>query len=448
MGPRASQVYWNVRKSSLTLVFLTPLVFPFPNGQISMKLWRNTLWNMLGLIVPSIIALPAMGFMARILGVEEFGLFMLAFSLLGYASIFDGGMTRAVIHAVAINNGNLEKDRQVLGTATWTVLSLSILVGVLMFYFSENVIGWLNVSINASDEATQAFEYLALVVPPTLLGMVWFSYPEGRQQFAKLNIYKTISGSLVALLPALALYWEANLVNAILGLLLARILNLGLAFILCYSGLGGLFFSFKLQVLKTLLSFGSWITLSNIVSPLMVYADRFILSSTLGASRVAFYTAPAEAVARMGIVPGALAKVLFPFFSGNRGDTLRVASQAYKGLLLTSIVMVLPVFLLAEMILQLWLGEPYGQESANILRILLIGFLFNSLAQIPFARIQAHGKSKLTAMIHLAEFIPYMVILGGFVYFWGLHGAAIAWALRVAVDFVVLEHFSRKLERC
>lgn len=411
-----------------------------------MSMWKNTLWNILGLAIPSLIALPAMAFMARILGVERFGLFMLAFALLGYASIFDGGITRAVIRLIAMNDGDVEKDRKVMGTATWAVLALSILAGVLIYCFAVNIVAWLSVSPDVVDDATQSFKYLALVVPSALLGMVWFSYPEGRQQFALLNMYKTISGSLVALLPVLVLYWESTLASTILGLLAARILSLGLAFLSCHSSLGKRFFSFHLSVLKDLLTFGGWITLSNIVSPLMVYSDRFILSNLIGANQVAFYTAPAEAIARLSIVPGALAKTVFPLFSSNQGSSAIVAKQAYKGLMLATLILALPVLLFAEPILAIWLGEQYEHESDGILRVLVIGFVFNSLAQIPFARIQAHGKSKLTAMIHLGELLPYLVVLAGLVYFFGLYGAAVAWSFRVIMDFFVLEFFSRKLE--
>ncbi|KTT41089.1 hypothetical protein RSA46_24070 [Pseudomonas oryzihabitans] len=41
--------------------------------------------------------------------------------------------------------------------------------------------------------------------------------------------------------------------------------------------------TFKVLVFKGLLKFGSWMTVSNIISPLMVYFDRFVLSGMVGA---------------------------------------------------------------------------------------------------------------------------------------------------------------------
>ena len=406
---------------------------------------KNSAWNVLGLVIPSLIAIPAMGIMARTLETEKFGLFMLAFSVVGYASIFDAGLARAVIRAVAINNGDKRADRLVIGTATWAVLALSACACALVYCFSSQLVGFLNVTPQAEPDVRSAFEWLAFVIPPFLLGVIWFSYPEGRQNFLILNAYKAVTGTLVALLPVLALLVEPSLTAAVIGLLVARILCLIFAYMPCRKGMGGGFFAFNPRTLADLLSFGGWITVSNLISPLMVYADRFLLSNLLGAQRVAYYAAPSDAIARMSIVPGAVARTLFPLFSNLQAGAGAVASSAYKGLLLACMLMVLPVFVFASPLLDLWLGSPYGAESANILRILLVGFVFNALAQIPFARIQAQGKARLTAMIHLAELVPYLAILALLVYFFGLVGAAAAWSLRVITDMLILEYFARRV---
>lgn len=410
-----------------------------------MNLWTNTLWNLLGLVIPTIVALPAMALMARLLGVERFGLFMLAFALLGYAGIFDAGITRAVIRFVAINQTQPHKVRDVMGTALWAVLFLSLAASALTYFGAENIVEWLSVSTGAADDAVFAFKLCALIIPPTVLSMTFFSYLEGTQQFVSLNIYKTITGSLIAVLPALALLSEPTLTNALAGLFVARIITVILAYTACTKDLGLRFFFFSPKLLNELFSFGGWVTVSNLISPMMVYFDRFILSNLLGAERVAFYTAPAEAVSRMLLVPGALARTIFPLFSGNQLNSSAVAAHAYKGLLIATASVAIPVFIFAEPLLNLWLGAPYGQESADILRILVLGFIFNSLAQIPFARVQAHGRARLTALVHLAELLPYLIALTLLIREWGIHGAAIAWTLRVTTDFLVLEFFSRQL---
>lgn len=412
-----------------------------------MKIYKNTLINILGLAIPSLVAFPAMGYMGRALGVEKFGLYMLAFSLVGYAGIFDLGLTRAVIRAIAINDDDKKKNRAVIGTASWTVVALSLVAGGLIYIYSGYLAQILKVSEGSHSDAIRSFHILAFVIPPFLLGLVWFSYPEGSQDFITLNICKSISGVFISIIPVCIIIYKPSLESAVLGLLLARLLALLIAYIPCKQGLGRGFFRYEWRVLKELFSFGGWVTISNIISPIMVYSDRFILSHFIGADKVAFYTAPSEAVARMSIIPGALARTIFPFLSKLQADGISEAKKANKILLGTVILMSLPIFIMAKPILDLWLGNIYGEESTNILRVLIIGFIFNSIAQIPFSHIQACGRSKITAAIHLIELIPYLLVLIALVYWKGLLGAAIAWTLRVTIDYGIMVFFSLRISK-
>src|SRR5205814_1034934 len=54
--------------------------------------------------------------------------------------------------------------------------------------------------------------------------------------------------------------------------------------------------------IKPLLSFGAWISLSNVVSPTLVYADRFLLGHLRGLAPVGLYSAPFDAVMRSTLI--------------------------------------------------------------------------------------------------------------------------------------------------
>jgi O-antigen/teichoic acid export membrane protein len=405
----------------------------------------NTLWNAMGLVVPSLVAIPATAVMARLLGVEKFGIFMLAFSVLGYAGIFDGGLTRAVIRSIAMHDHDEKLNREVVGTASYAVLALGAVGGLLIHFWARPLAALLKVSPAVLADTVAALEWLALVIPAYLLSLVWFAYLEGKQQFVKLSILKTFTGLLVAVFPAIAVAIRPSLSAALCGLLLARLVTLVVAYRPCRTGLNAGVFHFHKGTLRDLMQFGGWITVSNIVSPILAYVDRFILSNILGANRVAFYAAPAEVVGRLSVVPGAVSRTIFPLFSklqGAAGDSARTAS---RGLFVVCTLLAIPIFIFAEWILNLWLGAPYGEESADILRVLLVGFIFNAVAQVPFSRIQAHGMSRVTALVHLVELLPYLALLTLLVGKYGLLGAAIAWTVRVGADFVALQLLSRRL---
>ena len=411
-----------------------------------MSLIRNSAWNLAGFAIPVIIAIPAIGFLARALGVEKFGIFTLAYAVVGYASIFDAGLSRAVIRAVAMNSSDEPKLIKILGTSTIAVIGLSVVAAVSLFLSANKLPEILLISAESQSDAALGFKLLSLVIVPYLLSTVWFSYLEGESEFRKLNVLKTVTGISISVFPVLGVLYEPTFTLAVLGLLLGRVFTALIAY--CY-GLGKYrksIFLMDIKTLKELLSFGGWITVSNVLSPVMVYFDRFFISSVVGAQSVAFYTAPAEAIARLLVVPMAVAKVIFPKLSARHADAHAQTVLAYKLLSAFSTLLAIFVCVFAKEIMLYWMGPSYVGDSVLVLQILAVGFVFNAIAQIPFAQVQAAGYSKITAFIHLAEVVPYLILLYWLVHEYSYIGAAIAWSIRVSIDLMLLAYFARKIK--
>ena len=404
---------------------------------------KNTVLNAAGLVIPGLLFIPAAAYLARTLGVEQFGLLLLMYAMLGYSGIFDAGMTRAVIRKIA-QSKTKDEDDFIMGTALGAVLVISAIPVFLVLFFSDDIAVWLKVSENYTADTVAGLKLLALVVPLFLITVVAFSYLEGKEEFLKLSLFKVITGAVMATAPAIAVYNDASLVSAVLGLLGARIFTAILAIFSLNMSIGIRNLKFDKKVLIDLVTFGGWISLSNIISPVMVYMDRFILSNSVGAASVAFYNAPSDLIEKISVLPGALARTIFPLFS-RLGSHIEYEKKIYFGLVIVLLILLAPLFLMAESIMDLWLGEPYGLQSSFILKILIIGFFFNALAQIPFAAIQAKGHSRLTALLHLTEVAPYLLLLFYLVDILGLVGAAYAWTARVIIDFFCLLFFSRRI---
>lgn len=404
---------------------------------------KNTILNTAGIVIPGLLFFPAAAFLARTLGVEQFGILLLMYAILGYSGIFDAGMTRAVIRKIS-QSKKIVDDQYIMGTSLITVLVLSTIPTILIFNYSEVIISWLKISDVNAEEAVQSVSLMAFAIPFFLISSVAFAYVEGKEQFFKLSIYKAFTGIMLAGMPAVMVYFYGSLTDAVIGLLCARVFTAVVAIRSLSKAIGLLGLNFKRKVLIELVNFGAWISLSNIISPVMVYMDRFILSNATGASSVAYYSAPAELIEKLAILPGALAKTIFPFFSRLGSDTHHT-TRIYIGLGVLLIIILLPLYMFSGFVLELWLGKPYGDESSLILKILIVGFFFNSLAQIPFAAIQAKGLAKTTALLHFLELIPYLILLFYLVNNIGLIGAAYAWSIRVAIDFFCLFYLSRKI---
>lgn len=404
-----------------------------------MSLLKNTGWNILGLVIPLIMAIPVMGILARLLGVERFGLFTIAYALMGYASVFDGGISRAVIRFVSIYRNDNEKVNVILGSSLYTVTVLSILIAILTYLISPHLVVFLKVSQNIRHEVVIALQLLGACVPALLLTQVWRAYLEGVENFSSLNIQQVLTSPFIILLPLITTWFSHTLISAVLGLILGRWIVAFISWKLCSRHLKNFKRIFSPKVLKELISFGGWVTLSNIIGPLMGFIDRFAVSHFAGANIVAYYSGPSDMVSRLTLFPGAVARALFPKLSFETKEESKVTY--FRSLILVfclSIVLALPFFLFSSDILGIWLGNEYRGDAALVFRILLIGFIFNSIAQICFARIQSAGFAKWTGIVHIIEFIPYLVLLYFLTVEYSFFGAAFAFSLRSLLDFIIL----------
>ena len=188
-------------------------------------------------------------------------------------------------------------------------------------------------------------------------------------------------------------------------------------------------------------------TVTNVVGPLMVTFDRFLVGAFVSVSAVAYYAAPYEAVTKFLLIPGALMGVMFPAFSTSsiqdRGHMALLFNRSVKYLLLVAFPLVLLVVVLAHDGLRFWLGR-FAQNSVHVLQWLAVGVFINSIAQVPFALVQGVGKPDLTGKLHLVELPAYMVMLWWLTKTHGIEGTAIAWTGRALLDAVVLFALARQ----
>lgn len=421
-----------------------------------MSLKKNIGWNLIGSVAPMLLGLVTIPFLIKQIHVEAFGILTLVWSLIGYFSIFDFGIGRALTHQVSSNVSDKTLDNlpNIIKTGLLFMLLTGFVGGAILAVLSYPLgSSWLNVSKGLQTDTIKCLLIASIGIPLTTITSGLKGILEGFEDFKAANILRIILGVANFGFPALTvLFIDKSLEYMVLSLVLTRLIVMVGHIILVNKRLPitTIFAAHlaKKEETKKILTFGAWMTLSNIISPLMVTADRFIISYMLGAGLVAFYTVPFDFIVRLLIIPAALTGVLFPRFSYLFKNKFEEVGPLYK----RSFVLILAVMGLISaglavgsyFGLTLWLGKSFAEQSWAIASILSIGLLFNSLAQIPHAAIQASGDVKITSILHLFEFIFYVPLLYLGLHFYGLKGAAFVWVLRVFADFMVLSVFARK----
>jgi O-antigen/teichoic acid export membrane protein len=420
----------------------------------SRLLARNTLWNMGGSAAPMFVAAICIPLLIKGLGTDRFGVLTLVWALIGYATLFDLGLGRALTQLVATKLGTGEDHE--IPTLVWTSLLLMLLLGVLGAVVMILLAPWLvnhtlHVAGGLGHETLYSLYLLALSIPVVISTAALRGLLEAHQRFGLTTALRVPMGVFAYAGPLLVLPFSKSLFPVVAVLVAGRLIAWAAHLLLCLRVMPMLRHRivWRRAAMGPLLRFGSWMTVSNIVSPLMVTLDRFVIGSLLSVGAVAYYATPYEVVTKFWLIPGSLIGVLFPAFSTSfaqdRNRTALLYGRSVKLLLLTMFPLILVVVALASDGLKLWLGAEFAKHSTPVLQWLAVGMFVNCLAWAPLGAIQGAGRPDLTAKLHMFELPLYLIALFWLTKTYGIEGAAMAWTARVSLDaaalFIVAQRF-------
>jgi len=425
-----------------------------PNVLSGRLLARNAFWNLLGMVLPLLVALWAIPVLIDGMGVERFGLMTVVWVAVGYFSLFDLGIGRAVTKLVAerLGTSRMQELPALIRTGLTLMWGLGLLaavvVGLMAPWLSESAI---NMPDSLRPEALWSFWILAFTLPFVISSAGLIGILEAHQRFPQITAVRIPLGISNYVGPVLLLTYSNSLIAITAFIAVSRLI--------AWIGFRELSRrnttleseapKFDRQSIRALLSFGGWITVSNVIGPLMVYFDRFLIGGVLSMSAVTFYTIPYEILTRLWLLPVAIMGVLFPAFaSALATDAARVSYVFYVAGRFLLVVMAIPLgtaILFAPEALALWLGSEFASQSTTVARWLALGVYINCLARLPFIALQGHGRPDLTAKLHIVQAILFMPLLWWLIHQYGIAGAAAGWTARIAVDTGALFYMSGRL---
>jgi O-antigen/teichoic acid export membrane protein len=415
---------------------------------------RNTLLSFAGQMAPLLVALFSIPYLIRHFGIDRFGVLTLVWVIIGYFSLFDLGLGRALTQMVAQRIGTPQQNS--IPSLVWLCLALMLALGIAGALILGYISHWLIYEIlkvppELREETRSSFILLSLSLPFVISTAALRGLLEAKQCFGLLNAVRIPLGIFMYLGPFLVLPFSPSLFYVVFVLVVGRIAAWAIHLIFCLQEFPSLRSkpNIDLSQLRPLVQFGGFITISNIISPLLANIDRFIIGALVSVTAVAYYTTPYEVVTKIWIIPGALTSVLFPAFSTSyiqdKERTLRLFHLSVKYIFIALFPIVVGIVAFSADGIEFWLGAEFARHSARLLQFMAIGVFFNSFALIPFALIQAAGRPSWAALLHFIELPFYVATIWFMVIWFGLEGAAIAWLARIVIDTAALFWISGRI---
>jgi O-antigen/teichoic acid export membrane protein len=391
------------------------------------------------------------------LGTEQFGIWALIGSILGFIALLDLGIGPSVLRFAAEQRGRGVKDE----TSELTSTALAIyLVLALVTLLLAVVLAWLlPQAVEISDQYVRAAQIAVVISVSTFVlrfPVGLFSYLlAGQQRYDILNIGNLL-GAVVYFGLAVAVLYVADgglVALALITVVVAAVRLLPPLFWL-KSELPELRLRRSLvtrRQARELLSFSSRNMLIQVASKVVVSTDVIVVGIIFGSVAAGVYGIPAKLFALAFGVGIASTTLLFPVLSELEGADDRERQERYllAGVRLGVAVVVaigLPLVFLPDRFLEAWLPSDFDvSTAAPILAILMVSLLFAQPGHLLAQFLVARGRHGRLAVARLATVAVNLLLSIGLALWVDLWGVALATLVTEALSVtVVLPYLVRR----
>ncbi len=401
----------------------------------------------------AVMGLIAVPILVERLGPAKFGIISLAWIVIGYASILDLGLGRALTKMTAdrLGAGRPQDIPGLFWSALFTLAAIGVVTGGVIAALSGVLAhDVLSIGPNLVEEAELTFILLGATVPFVLCSTALQGNLEARQRFDLTNAITVPLSVLSFFGPVMIALFTTNLALVVSAVCLSRVSATLIFIVVCMRvdpSLRGRH-RFDRARVRELIRFGGWVTVAAVLTGVMMTFDRVLIGATVSAAAVAFYATPYEISKQCLFVSATFAGVLFPGFAANVGrDPERTESLFNRGVRAT-FVGLFPLVLIASVlsyeILHVWINREFAENGSPILQLLPLGILINGLAFVAFALVQS-TRPDMIAKLAAIELPVYLGLLWLLLQADGIRGAAIGFVLRALFDTTMLYYFTHRL---
>lgn len=381
------------------------------------------------------------------LGPKKMEMLGIVWMLVGFTSIFDMGLGRALTKTFAhkLSAGRHDELHGLFWTAFSMIVGIGLVIGVVVIMIIPLITRG-DMDPELLLQARRSFLFVGLFMPVMILNVGMSGVLQATQQFKLLNMIRIPAGSFTFLSPIIVLVFSRRLDVVVLVLIIGRFAEMAAYMLGCIATMPSLKRApvFRRTEMWVLIGFGSWMTLSNATVGVMTFINRFIIRMVCKLGEGTYYLIPEELLVRALMIPRAWNDVLFPAFvtsfntQGEKPGDLFEKGMLYLLLVMTPVTMLMALVL--PDFLAFWLsdGKLFMQKSMFVVQCLTLGVFIHGFGRVAWYFVQAAGRPDAAAKLHLLELMFYFPGAYLLISYFGINGAAVAWTTRVTIDFVLL----------
>lgn len=379
---------------------------------------------------------------ARLLGIELFGLYTLGLTVLKFLEIISRlGLTQGSIRFTSLYNGAGD-ERRAKGTIIQAI-SLPFLVGIFLGVVAFIGSKFISTSIFHHPELNNVIKAFSIGIP-FLASMMIAANLTRSFKVAQYFVYvKEIFHSIAGLLLFIVFYWLGfKLYGAVYAYVLSTILGLSLSIYYINKLFPKLTSALKpIYETRKLLSFSLPLAFAGISHFFLMWTDIFMLGYFMSTSEVGLYRAAVQLTILFDMFIGSIASIFTPTIADlyNKGEISKISKLfktttrwcLFSSLLPFTFVILYPKFIL---------GTLYGNAFIGgwiVLLIFSFARLFSNSVGTVNQMLSMTGRQNLVLYNALGRLLINFFLNLFLIPKWGIMGAAIATGFTIILFNVV-----------
>lgn len=394
--------------------------------------------NILNAVIPFIL-LPIL---TRYLNPSEYGEVAMFQTLLGALGAFVGATFVGAANR-KFYDSNIDKTEmaEFIGSCIQLTFIFSIFVFLVLFVFQDEFSEWL--SLQPSYVLFAVIVSFCMVIINLRLGQ--WQIRKKAFKYGVLQISQSLFNMLLSLLLVVVLLKGAE--GRINAQIIASIVFAVIALIFLKKDNLLNVFTWRKNYLSEVLKFGIPLMPHVAGGFLLTTVDRFVINKEIGLSEAGIYMVAVQLTAAIGIVFDAINKAYVPWlFEKLAADNLQQKQKIVKltyvwfSIIVTGVVL---AFFIGPPIVVFIAGEQYA-EAGKVIGWLALGQGFQGMYLMVTNYIFYSKRTGLLSFASMSSGILNLVLLIVLVRFFGLEGAAIAFAISMGIRFLLTWWIAQK----
>ena len=382
--------------------------------------FNSTIWNVADVIFLPFIMLLLTPLFIKLLGTEQYGLWMLVNSILVSIGLVNFGIGDASIRFISKYRAFSDYDNifRVINSSLTVSIVLSLLIisigNILAFFLASYNI--LNIETKYLSVTIISIRIASFLFGLKLIEQFLLSVFKGFEQYNIAARISILSKSLLLLGQAGAVIFTRSLENIFIVSVLIGIVIVIFEVIYVKYKNKGIYLKPRInkRSFKELFSYGSWAWIQSILGVAFGQADRFVVMSLTGPKMLAYYSLATTIAYQIHGVFTTGVSWIFPKVSRKTERNENISKLYYK----TQLFIIISEFLLMLFLIKFqkyifltWLGYETYSQSIQFIELFLVFTFFTSLSIVPYFFFLGSNLIKYSALFMFVSVIMSLIFM-------------------------------------